>query len=374
MSLHSEPRVSSVAPRTPAYPLRLCRGWVAGCMDQPGITFAHRRRPSDCCLNGERAWLLADEQSFLGAFFDLGVARHIRDAATRYASLQQVDTLLARCSEEQPTRVDVGLFRAEEFEHLITLDRATALELLLSLLESLEDSMKAERTRSRGLTARYDAPASELGERPAPARPLSVAERRPGGWRGRCSNIQTHRMLQQPHRLTGRTRRIEHAVRVSLTRLELLFSDQCYGHSPEHFVTHLLAEVRHFCDAYTLDMAALDRCAYQTYLEELHGPTERELRPPAATSPALHVAASAWRDVSDHQDRSVLMATVLIGGVSHHLKAIQVTVQHGLQRAVAADAQEELSTLHAACAAQGPFETVRIESRDYVMTFTPHSR
>lgn len=375
MTSSSEHQIPSVAPRAPAYPLRLCRGWVAGCTDQPGITFTHRRRLSDCCVNGERAWLIADEtMSFLGAFFDLGIARHIRDATTRHAALLQVDTLLARCSEEQPTRVEIGLFHGEEFEHLIVLDRTTALQLLLSLVESLEASMKADPTSSRGLKARYDAPANPFAERSAPHEPGSVSEPHPPGWRTRHSEVVTHRMLRQLHRLASRTRRIEQTVRVSLTRLELLFSDQCYGHSAELFMIHLLADARHFCDAHALSMAVLDRRAHAIYLEQRFGNDARDVSTESAAPPALHIPPAAWKDVSDGPDRSILMATVTIGGVSHHLKAIEVTRQHTVQCAVDPVAEEELAELHASCGASGPFETVTLEDREYVLTLTPHAR
>lgn len=373
-SASADPVSTSTLP-APVHPLRLRRGWVGGCTDHEGITFSHRQRLSECCLNGERAWFLADGETFLGAFFDLGVAQRIRDAANRCAAFLRVDNLLARSCEEHPTQVEVGLFRGDEFEHLVALDRPVALELLISLLESLEASMKAAPTSSRGLTARYDAPSSGSstpGE--ALPGPLRIAEASPTRWRVSCSNITTHRMLQRLHRLAPRIRRLEKAIQLSLTRLELLFSDQCYGRSVEEFIINLLADARHFCDAHELDMAALDRRAYTDYLEELHGVTAREIPAEDPAPPALHIPGGAWKDISDRQDRSVLTTTVLIDGVSHHLKAIQVQEHDTMQCAVDVKAEEELAEVHAACGASGPFETVSLDGRDYIMTLTPHSR
>lgn len=375
MTSASADRLSASVQSLPVRPLRLRRGWVAGCTDQKRITFTHRQQLSECCLNGERAWFLTDtDETFLAAFFDLAVARRIRDAANRCAAFLQVDNLCARISEDHPTRVEVGLFRGEEFEHLIELDRPLAADLLVSLLESLEASMKAAPKSSRGMKARYDAPARDFAPRTATPMPLQDSVAGSAHWPIRCSSITTHRMLQQLQRLVPRTRRIDKAVRLSLSRLELLFSDQCYGHSVEEFLINLLADARHFSDAYELDMAALDRSAYTHYVEELHGAAARQNPSEDPSPPWLHIPAKAWKDISDRKDRSVLTMTVLIGGVGHHLKAIQVQMRRAVQCAVSPAADEELTEFHAACGASGPFETVRIEGRDYVMTLTPHSR
>jgi hypothetical protein len=264
MSSPSPGAPPSRASSSSSLPLRLCRGWVAGWMDQERVAFLHRRRTSDCCMNGERAWLLTEGDMFLAAFFHLPSAQRVRDTVNRLTALLGVDHLSARLCKDDPARVEVGLFRAHEFKHLIQLDLSSARVLLISLRESLEDSASL-------LNAPFDRTVD-----------ADFLER--------------------------------HGIRVS------------------------------------------------------RFPTEQQL------PPRLHVPASAWKDVSSRRDRSVLMTTVLIAGVPHHLKAIHVQTQQASQSAVESEAENELADMHAACGASSPFETVHLDGREYVMTLTPHAR
>jgi hypothetical protein len=340
---------SAVAPSTDSPSLRLRRGWVGGCMDQKGVMLVRGTGIRECCTNGERAWLLTEGEAYLAATFDLATAQRIRDAMNGYAALQQVDELSARCCEEHPQSVEVGLFKGEELKHLIELDRSLATELLFALLESLEESMQ---------TSAMSRDEVDRGFR------RRVTERSLRLWRQADVSVTTHPMLQALRRVAPLT----------LT-LELLLRDHCYGRSPEAFIGNLLVDVRHFCDAYQLDLGALDHRAHGDYLEERHSEgTRRQEAIPATTTPRLRVAKEVWKDLSECRDRSLLMTTVLIDGVSHHLKAIQVTTREGLQRTFDRKAEEELNDIHAACGATGPFETVTLEDREYVMTLTPHSR
>lgn len=342
---------SAHAPAGPSSSLRLRRGWLAGCTDHNRLTFRPRQRGRECCRKAERIWLLTDGEITLAALFDLATAQRIRDIANRCADFLKVDELCARVCEEHPSSVEVGLFHGEEFVHLIELKTELALDLLLSLIESLETVMK-ESASSADLFAQPDRPL--LGR--LTSRMLRL-------WRTSDASITMHPLVQELRRLAP----------LRLT-LELLFRDECFGRSPEAFMTNLLVDVRHFCDAYQLDLGAVDHRAHGDYLEERHGAATR--RHPAAPTPpaALTVPSVQWKDISEQQDESVLLTTVLIDGVSHHLKAIQVQMRNALQSAVDPKAEEELTDVHAASGASGPFETVRLEGREYVMTLTPHSR
>jgi len=332
-------------------PLRLRRGWLAGCTEQNHLTRFHRDRFPECCHNGGRTWFLSEGETFLAAFFDLDTAKRIRNAANRCADFLRVNALCARVCEEHTSSIEVGLFHGEDFVHLFELDPASALDLLTSLLDSLETVMKDPANADR--FAQLDHPL--LGR--APSQSLKH-------WRASEATMAMHPMLHE----------IRASAPLSLT-LEMLLRDQCFGGTPKSLTTQLLIDLRHFCDAYQLDLGALDRMAHERYLEERSGAPTRLLRSTAGTPlRALRVPSGRWRDISEQQDRSILLTTVLIHGIPHHLKAIQVEMQDTVQRAVDPTAEKELGDVHALCGANGPFQTVRLEEREYVMTLTPHSR
>lgn len=332
-------------------PLRLRRGWLAGCSEQNHLTCFHRDRFPECCHNGGRIWFLSERETFLAAFFDLDTAKRIRDAANRCADFLSVNALCARVCEEHPSSIEVGLFHGEDFVHLFELEPAPALDLLMSLLESLETVMKDPATAD--CFAQLDHPL--FGSLPSQSlKHLRASE----------ATVTMHPMLHEVRALAP----------LSLT-LEMLLRDQCFGGTPKSFMTQLLIDLRHFCDAYQLDLGALDRVAHDRYLEERSGAPTRPLRSvPGMPLRALRVPSGLWRDISEQQDRSVLLMTVLIRGIPHHLKAIQVEKRNTVQSAVDPTAEKELGDVHALCGASGPFQTVRLDGREYVMTLTPHSR
>jgi hypothetical protein len=297
--------------------VRLRRGWIIAHGGANGITFSRRQPRDGRRIHSARAWFLARGEHFLCAFFERDVASSVRDAVNRCGALLAVDNLLARCCEEHPSLVEVGFFRGDEFEHLVQLERPLAHTLLFSLLQSLEKSLE------------QSTPASQGG-------PIM--------------------------------RRVERA-RLSRACWQLLLWElgECML---QEVLVDCLEEARHYCDAHDLDFAALDRAAYSQYLTTLgarHDCTENSI--PCC----LNIPRAAWKDISEPQDGSVLASTVLIDGVSHHLKATQVETRDSVQCAVDSQSEDELAQMHAACGACGPFQTVSIEGRRYVVTMTPFS-
>lgn len=72
------------------------------------------------------------------------------------------------------------------------------------------------------------------------------------------------------------------------------------------------------------------------------------------------------------KSRCHLLTTIRIGGADHHLEAIQVTEVDGEQSGV--DGSETLLedlAMFEADTGDGPFETVSIEGRIYVLCLTP---
>lgn len=340
---------SATATADPSPALRLRRGWLAGCTEQNHLTRFHRDRFPECCHNGGRTWFLSEGETFLAAVFDLATAKRIRDAVNQCAGLLSVNGMCARVCEEHPSSVEVGMFRADEFVHLTELEPSPALELLVSLLESFEALTKDP--ANADLIAKLDQPL----------------------FFGGLSRV----LKPSPESEATLTRRPTlHEIRavapLSLT-LRMLLLYQCFEDTPTEFLCRVLIDVRHFCDAYALELGKLDRAAHVRYLQERQQAID-QLPDPEIPPVAMRIPSGLWKDISEQQDHSILLTTVLIHGVPHHLKAIEVQMRESLQRAVNPSAEQELSDVHAACAASGPFETVRLSGREYVMTLTPHSR
>lgn len=239
------PPANATATSSPA--LRLRRGWLVGCIEENRLPRFLRDRFPACRNNGVRTWCLSEGETFLAAFFDLDTAKRIRDAANRCADFLSVNELCARVCEEHPSNVDIGLFHGEDFVHLFELEPALALDLLMSLLESLETVMKdpanADRFTQLGHPLFSSLPSQSLKD-----------------WRASEATVTMHPMLHE----------IRTSAPLSLT-LEMLLRDLCFEGMPESFISQLLIDLRHFCDAYQLDFRALDHVAHGRYLEERSG-------------------------------------------------------------------------------------------------------
>lgn len=85
---------------------------------------------------------------------------------------------------------------------------------------------------------------------------------------------------------------------------------------------------------------------------------------------SVHIDPSDWRAVTD--DRSWLKTELVANGVSVHLDAVEVTRSGAIQE-IRGELADALAVLHEALAADGPWETLRIGGRDYVLVATPFS-
>ena len=86
-------------------------------------------------------------------------------------------------------------------------------------------------------------------------------------------------------------------------------------------------------------------------------------------SPTMELPWTSWRDTEG--DASRLLTTVLINGCSMHLEAFAVETVGGVQTSLTRD--DDLSAIHAAVGADGPWETCRIAGREYVLVASPYS-
>lgn len=88
----------------------------------------------------------------------------------------------------------------------------------------------------------------------------------------------------------------------------------------------------------------------------------------------LQLTINTFRAVGDDVDATptAWLHTVLtINGVDHHLEAIAVTDDGEKQRAETAELDEQLELYAEAASANRPFDTVRLDGRDYVLVLTP---
>jgi hypothetical protein len=89
--------------------------------------------------------------------------------------------------------------------------------------------------------------------------------------------------------------------------------------------------------------------------------------------------ALEWRQVgeADGDPASRLKATLIIGATQHHVDAIAVRhVTRGgatMQLGATDETDNVLGVLYGLVAADGPFDTVAIAGRDYVLFMTPAS-
>jgi hypothetical protein len=139
------------------------------------------------------------------------------------------------------------------------------------------------------------------------------------------------------------------------------------GYGADEFVTDLLADLRHFCDAHHLSYSELDQRAYEHYI------TERQLggasghshdTPPYAS---LYLPESIWTDLSEDHDRSVLCARLMINQIEYPLIALRVR-HNGAAQEPADDRQKTLyNWFRVAAAATRGMQTMRIGGQPYVI-------
>lgn len=84
---------------------------------------------------------------------------------------------------------------------------------------------------------------------------------------------------------------------------------------------------------------------------------------------SVDIPASAW--LVDRQDGSRLRTTLVVNGVPLHLEAIAVEVGEGGVQDASNRSDESLALVHGAVGANGHWQTLEINGRDYVLIATP---
>jgi hypothetical protein len=84
---------------------------------------------------------------------------------------------------------------------------------------------------------------------------------------------------------------------------------------------------------------------------------------------SLEIPASAWRAVT--VDGSRLMATLVVNGLPLHLEAIEVEVDESRIQRASDESDDSLELVHMAAGADGHWQTLEIDGREYVLMATP---
>jgi hypothetical protein len=93
--------------------------------------------------------------------------------------------------------------------------------------------------------------------------------------------------------------------------------------------------------------------------------------PAPAPPPVVPLAALTWRDSSEKADRSRLLTTIQIGPVKLHLEAYLAEESDTSIQEFAGDFGDTADKVYDAIGADGAWETVVIEGREYVLIATP---
>ncbi len=98
-------------------------------------------------------------------------------------------------------------------------------------------------------------------------------------------------------------------------------------------------------------------------------------KPASAFDLKVNLDRVCWEDISkDGLAATRLLATLGFNGVNHHLEAIRVSQDPDSEHGQSADCpccEDILFKYRAACEAEGPFHTVRINGYPYVLIVTP---
>ena len=80
-----------------------------------------------------------------------------------------------------------------------------------------------------------------------------------------------------------------------------------------------------------------------------------------------------WQPVAEGEDpHTALLTTIMIDGVSHFISAYEVEEKDHVQMVKNQDYSEEFDALCGLSGAQGRFQTVRIDGREYVLGMAPY--
>lgn len=88
----------------------------------------------------------------------------------------------------------------------------------------------------------------------------------------------------------------------------------------------------------------------------------------------IDLSALHWKDVSgeDSKPDSRLLTTLSFCGVLHHLEAFAIEERDGLQLTIDGCWDDTLGDYYQAAGANGPFATVEMRGRRYVLVMTPY--
>lgn len=93
---------------------------------------------------------------------------------------------------------------------------------------------------------------------------------------------------------------------------------------------------------------------------------------PYRRPPEIPLNAIQWRDSSEDDDRSRLLGTIIVAGCYMHLEAYEMIEDEDGVQQFRGSYGESADQVYAAISAEGPWETVEMNGRHYVLIATPH--
>ena len=85
---------------------------------------------------------------------------------------------------------------------------------------------------------------------------------------------------------------------------------------------------------------------------------------------SVEIPESSWRRTDEIGSR--LITTLVVNGWPMHLEAIEVSIGGGRLQQASGATDETFAAVHSAVGADGPWETLSIGGREYVLIGTPY--
>lgn len=139
----------------------------------------------------------------------------------------------------------------------------------------------------------------------------------------------------------------------------------------ETFLVDLLADVRHYCDAYAIDVEQISRQARERYIAETLSESRPTVRTIFELAVPVDIPVYAWREHTLDGGMSRLKALLILNGGICKIDAIEVRTADGTQAAVCPSARASLDRYRAAIGAQAPLKTIAVFGREYVVFIAP---
>ena len=157
----------------------------------------------------------------------------------------------------------------------------------------------------------------------------------------------------------------EDEVRAGITDLETIYHIYYSGDRADEFVVDFLAHLRHFCDAHKFDFAALDRRAYQRYVEAIYLSGRTSHRVPSV--PAIRFTAVPLKitmDLCRRNRQATMQGPVNLEGEAYQLKMHYASVRLDRLTVTAGVLEAVVGVARALIGPQWPLRAIKFQCSD----------